>query len=269
MYFSPPSRPSLLSWHVMHDKPSAPFITSGGCSFSCTSISCFTATLGLKQNQTNHLLSPASSSKPSPLCWHVMHPKSSAPFITSLLELPLASPASCVFFLQHEVELQQNQTNPSFNSLLPPGPSPLIWHVVHHKPSAPFTSGPSEACSLPFTSTPSCSRLFLRNIQETQRGAETNPSRALRGDPPSSQRRVWSVEHKQTHTGTHRDRVLPLELLKAVYQDRETSPHSPNNKTVRKETFRSLISGAPGACPHREGGGEGRREGWREEGGGR
>lgn len=78
-----------------------------------------------------------------------------------------------------------------------------------------------------------------------------------------------SETQTHTQTGTHRDRVLPLELLKAVYQDRETSPHSPNNKTVRKETFRSLISGAPGACPHREGGGEGPRDGGREGGAGR
>lgn len=76
---------------------------------------------------------------------------------------------------------------------------------------------------------------------------------------------VHARTHADAHTGTHR--LLPLELLKAVYQDRETSPHSPNNKTVRKETFRSLISGAPGACPHREGGAGQRVDGGK--GGGR
>lgn len=44
-------------------------------------------------------------------------------------------------------------------------PSPLGWHAIHHKPSAPFTSRPSEACSP--TPTPSC--LFLCNIQNTNR----------------------------------------------------------------------------------------------------
>lgn len=90
---------------------------------------------------------------------------------------------------------------------------------MHHKPSAPFTSRPSEAAASP------------------------------------------SHQHcSVTHARTHAHGTIPLELLKAVYQDRETSPHSPNNKPVRKETCRSLISGAPGACPHREGGGR-RRDG--------
>lgn len=46
--------------------------------------------------------------------------------------------------------------------------------------------------------------------------------------------------------------VLPLELLNAVYQDNDISPHNPNSKTVRKVPFLSLISGsAPVSCPNR------------------
>lgn len=45
--------------------------------------------------------------------------------------------------------------------------------------------------------------------------------------------------------------TLPLELLNAVYQESEMSPHRPNNTTVRKVPFRSLISGSPGSCPNR------------------
>lgn len=44
--------------------------------------------------------------------------------------------------------------------------------------------------------------------------------------------------------------TLPLELLNAVYQESEMSPHKPNNTTVRKVPFRSLISGSPGSCPN-------------------
>lgn len=46
--------------------------------------------------------------------------------------------------------------------------------------------------------------------------------------------------------------VLPFELLNAVYQDNDISPHKPNSKTVRKVPFLILISGsARVSCPNR------------------
>lgn len=141
----------------------------------------------------------------------------------------------------------------------PPGPplswtlSSCSWHVMRLKPSAPCTSSLASAHHHAF---------FSCNIQN-----QTTPRLPSTLSPPKQTRhqhtRARAHTHADAHTGTHR--LLPLELLKAVYQDRETSPHSPNNKTVKKETFRSLISGAPGACPHREGGSRAAR-GWREKG---
>lgn len=102
---------------VLHHKPSAPFITSGvGASHSQASFY-FTATQKLKQNPvTHHLLLHAD---PHPFSWHVMHHKPSAPFITSLLELP----STCTSILCFS--LQQNQTNlpPHLHTQYPPSPS--------------------------------------------------------------------------------------------------------------------------------------------------
>ncbi len=51
---------------------------------------------------------------------------------------------------------------------------------------------------------------------------------------------------------SNKRRLLPLELLNAVYQDNDISPHNPNSETVRKVPFLSLISGcAPVSCPNR------------------
>ncbi len=85
--------PLLLA--VMHHKSSAPFITSGlGASHKhlvflhCNSV-----------NETKSNQPPPSTSRLSPLNRQVMHHKSSAPFITSLPELPstVHVQAPCVF----------------------------------------------------------------------------------------------------------------------------------------------------------------------------